>query len=141
MKTIQNYLWMFALIALLPLTGQSAELDRLAGKWAVEKKTEYGEKAKYILEFKGETFKFWIKSLEGQTAIYAEGKAKVSTVGDLKVLLLTDIKGGESEDNISPIYDDRSIVYRMGYKSLTLATNFESHRDEEPSMDTYKKVD
>lgn len=141
MKTIQNYLWMLALMALLPLTGQSAELDRLTGKWEVEKKTEYGEKAKYILEFQKNTFKFWVKSLEGDTAIYAEGKAKVTTVGDLKVLLLIDIKGGESESDISPIYDDRSIVYRMGYKSLTLATNFESHRDEEPSLDTYKKVD
>lgn len=141
MKTIQNYIWVLALTALVPLMGQAAELDRLAGKWAVEKRTEYGEKAKYVLEFKSDTFKFWVQSLEGDTAIYAEGKAKVTTVGDLKVLLLTDIKAGESETDISPIYDDRTIAYRLGYKTLNLAMNFEGHREEEPSLDIYKKVD
>lgn len=71
--------------------------------------------------------------------IYATGEAKTEKAGDLRILKLTDIKAGESENNIADIYDDRTIVYRTGYRTLTLATNFESYRDEEPSLDVYKK--
>ncbi len=139
MKTILKYFLLLTVATLLTTKGEAAELDRLAGKWAVEKTNDDGQKFKQVLEFKEAKFKFWMQTLEGETFIYAEGKASAEKAGDLKILKLTDIKAGESESNIADIYDDRTIVYRMGYRTLTLATNFESFRDEEPSLDVYKK--
>ena len=139
MKTILKYSILLTLTALFTFTGQAADLDRLAGKWAVEKTNDDGQKFKQIIEIKDAKFKFWMQTLEGQTFIYATGKASAEKVGDLRILKLTDIKAGESEDNIADIYDDRTIVYRIGYRTLTLATNFESYRDEEPALDVYKK--
>lgn len=139
MKTILKFSLLIAMAALFTLSGQAADLDRIAGKWAVEKTNEDGQKFKQILEFKGATFKFWMKTIEGDTFIYATGKASAEKVGDLRILKLTDIKAGESEDNIADIYDDRTIVYRLGYRTFTAATNFESYRDEEAALDVYKK--
>ena len=139
MKTILKYSILITLTTLLTLTTQAADLDRLAGKWVVEKTNDDGQKLKQIIEITGDKFKFWIQTPEGQTMIYATGEAKTEKAGDLRILKLTDIKAGESENNIADIYDDRTIVYRTGYRTLTLATNFESYRDEEPSLDVYKK--
>ena len=132
---------LLTLTALFTLNGEAADLDKFAGKWIVEKTSAEGQKFNQILEFKDAKFKFWMKSLDGSTFIYAQGNASAEKVGDLRILKLTDIKAGESEDNIADIYDDRTVVYRMGYKTLTTATNFESYRDEDPSLDVYKKQD
>jgi hypothetical protein len=140
MKTILKYSILLTLTALFTFTGQAADLDRLAGKWAVEKTNDDGQKFKQVLELKDAKFNFWMKTLEGDTFIYATGKASAEKVGDLRILKLTDIKAGESEDNIADIYDDRTIVYRMGYRTLTLATNFESYRDEEGCFGCLQKT-
>ena len=139
MKTILKYFILLTLTALFTFKGEAADLDKLAGKWAVKKTNDDGQKFKQILEFKDTKFKFWMKNLEGQTFIYAEGNASAEKVGDIRILKLTDIKAGEGEDNIADIYDDRTLVYRTGYKTLTTATNFESYRDEKPALDVYKK--
>ncbi|MBT5925649.1 MAG: hypothetical protein HOH33_03425, partial [Verrucomicrobia bacterium] len=121
MKTILKYFILLTLTALFTFKGEAADLDKLAGKWAVKKTNDDGQKFKQILEFKDTKFKFWMKNLEGQTFIYAEGNASAEKVGDIRILKLTDIKAGEGEDNIADIYDDRTLVYRTGYKTLTTA--------------------
>ena len=141
MKTILKYLSVITFLALIHFSAKADDLGKLSGKWMVEKENTEGQKYKQVLEFKEKTFKFWIKSPQGQTMIYAEGAAKIQKVNDLHLLMLKDIKAGESETNISAIYDDRTIVYRMGYKAMTVATNFESSRDEDPEIDIYKKVE
>jgi len=139
MKTTLKYLLLCPLIAMLLSTAQAADIDRLAGKWLAEKTNEDGQKFKQILEFKGNKFKFWVQSMDGNTFIYAEGNTKTEKVGDLRVLKFVDIKAGDSETNIEEIYDDRTVVYRLGYKTVTIAMNFESYRDEDPELDLYKK--
>ena len=53
---------------------------------------------------------------------------------------VTDIKGGASEADLSPVDDDRTLVYQLGYDSWTVASNFDKERDQAPSLDVYKKV-
>ncbi len=112
----------------------------MQGLWSVTKKTDQGIEYKQEIEIKDSGFVFRVYGQDDKVAIYAKGKVETEKAGTLKVVKFTDIKAGSSADNIEPIYDNRTGVYRLGYNTFTVAMNFDGYRDEDPTVDVYKKV-
>ena len=128
-----------AVTTLFALTALSDDLAKLEGKWSVSK-TRDGESYTQSLEIKKDAFKFKI-SRGADVAIYAEGKLKLEKSGPFNVVKFTDIKGGTSESDVSPIDDDHVSIYVLGENTWTVAANFDKERDEQkPSLDAYVKA-
>lgn len=124
---------------LFALTALADDLAKLEGKWSVSK-TRDGESYTQSLEIKKDAFKFKI-SRGTDVAIYAEGKLKLEKSGPFNVVKFTDIKGGTSESDVSPIDDDHVSIYVLGENTWTVAANFDKERDEQkPSLDAYVKA-
>jgi len=117
----------------------AAETDALQGKWKADKEFD-GRKATYHLEIKKDTFNFEMKGSDGETRFFLKGKVKLEKQGAFKTFTLHDIKGGEFEAELKEIEDTRAFVYITGWKSLTLAGNFDRERDnEEANITVYRK--
>ncbi|NLH74596.1 MAG: hypothetical protein GX456_16225 [Verrucomicrobia bacterium] len=113
----------------------------IEGKWTLKKKDpRYGEVTQTV-EFKNNSFTFRVVDKENSTVLYAKGKASVEKLGPFKVIKLTEIEGGQSENDLWPTSDDRTIVYSAGWNALTVAVNFDRERsDEEVESQKYTKV-
>jgi hypothetical protein len=122
-----------------PVLGQS--FSEIQGKWTLKKNSSNWGEVTQHLELKDERFTYKVVSRSGETLLAAKGSVKVERLGPFKVMRLTDIQGGYSENALEPVYDDRAIVYTTGWNSLTVALNFDRARDgEDPEADTYRKV-
>ena len=117
----------------------AADTDELQGKWKGGREID-GNKVTFNLEIKKEDFRFELKDANGDTQMFVKGTIKVEKQGEFKTLLLRDMEGGQSENDIQSIDDTRSFVYVTGWKTLTLAGNFDRQRDnEEPTLTVYRK--
>lgn len=120
---------------------RAVELDDLQGKWKTERDID-GDQANFTLEIKDDQFRFQWKNSEGQMRLYAEGKVKVQDLGPFQSMTLYEIKAGDSPSDLEAVNDERAYVYVTGYKTLTMAGNFDKRRDnEQPSVIVYRKVD
>ena len=117
----------------------AADADELQGKWKANREID-GNKVTFNLDIEKESFKFEIKDANGDIQMFVKGNIKVETQGEFKTLLLRDMEGGQSENDLQSIDDPRSFVYITGWKTLTLASNFDRQRDnEEAELTVYRK--
>lgn len=115
------------------------DLERLAGKWVVTKTTDEGQKYSQVIEIKKDKLTFKILDQDQSVRLYAEGTIKLEKLGPFNVMKVTDIKGGSNENDLSPVDDDRTLIYQLGYDTWTIASNFDKQRDQKPSVDVYKR--
>jgi hypothetical protein len=141
---MKKYLFTTILAGALTLAAGSAlgqSFSDIQGKWTLQKKTDRFGDATQTVEFKDNAFTYKVTSKEGDTLLYAKGKAKVEKLGPFNVVKLTDIEGGNSESNLQSVDDDRTIIYSTGWNTLTVAVNFDRSRDgEDTTADTYNKA-
>ncbi len=141
---MKKYLFTTILAGALALAAGSAlgqSFSDIQGKWTLNKKTDRFGDATQTVEFKDNAFTYKVTSKEGDTLLYAKGKAKVEKLGPFNVVKLTDIEGGNSDSNLQSVDDDRTIIYSTGWNTLTVAVNFDRSRDgEDVAADTYNKA-
>lgn len=115
------------------------DLQRLAGKWAVTKTSDDGQKYTQIIEIKNDKLTFKVLGEDKSLRLYAEGSIKLEKLGPFNVMKVSDIRGGPNENDLSPVDDDRTLIYQLGYDTWTIASNFDKQRDEKPSVDVYRR--
>ena len=131
----------FGLLGTLSVLGQTAASSEIQGKWTLKKNSDRWGEVTQTVEFKDTSFTYRVQSKQGDTILFAKGKVKLEKLGSFKVMKLTDIAGGYSEDSLEPTNDDRDIIYLTGWNSLTVALNFDRERsDEKAEVDTYSKA-
>lgn len=113
----------------------AGEIDRFKGKWKA--KTDFqGSETEITIDFDGASVKFDIGGF-----IVGQAKAVVSEHDGFKFLSFKDLEAGESFDSLNPVDTELKNVYSFGYRSFTLASNFESTATEDPKLVVYKKLD
>jgi uncharacterized protein (TIGR03067 family) len=125
---------------LFALSVSADDLDKLSGKWSVNKTNDQGQAYAQTIEVKKDKFTFKISGKDGSVYLYAEGHIKVEKLGPFQVIKLTDIKAGQSETDTQSIDDDRTSIYQLDRDTWTLASNFDKERNQKPVVDVYKKV-
>ena len=118
-------------------------METLAGKWSCQKTNEDGQKYIQQIEIKTNKFIFKITDKDGDTMIYAEGKAKLDKAGPFKTINFTDIQAGQSSTQLDPIDDTFTSIYTLdGDSAWLLVMNFDKERGEQfkPSLDVMRKV-
>jgi hypothetical protein len=117
----------------------AAESDALQGKWKADKEMN-GSKVSVSLEITKDQFVYVIKDGTGDTRLFVKGKFKLEQQGAFKTFTVQDMQGGASKDDLKPVDETRAFVYITGWKSLTLAANFDRQRDnEQPELTSYRK--
>jgi len=130
----------FAAVCGTPAFGQ--DLEALAGKWSCQKTNEDGQRYTQQIEIKKDKFTFKIADKDGDTMIYAEGKAKLEKVGPFNAITFTDIQAGQSSAQLDPIDDTYTSIYKLDGDTLLLVMNFDKERGEQfkPGLDVMRKV-
>lgn len=126
-------------LTLIATTARADEWDKFNGKWTTKKSNDDGRTWSQVIEINKGKFKFRVLSSSGDLRLYAEGDVKIEKHGPFSALKFYNIRGGESEDSLETVDDDRVVIYQMGYESLTIAENFDRERDNPPSVDKYTK--
>ena len=128
------------LSGLLAFAAEAPDTAKLQGKWEVKKTNRQGQKVTQVLEIKKDQLVFKVFSEDDQLRLYASGKIKVEKLGPFNILKVMDIKAGSSESEAEALNDDRTIIFQAGDDELTLATNLDKERDDQPpTLDVYKK--
>ena len=120
-------------------TSQADEWDKFNGKWTAKKSNDEGRSWTQIIEIKSGKFKFSILSTSGETRLYAEGEVKLEKHGPFNALKFHNMKAGESADRIESVDEERTVIYQLGYDTLTVAADFDKERETPPSADKYTK--
>jgi hypothetical protein len=140
-KLINYYL---AFLSLLIAFGSSAafagDLESLAGKWSVKKTNDNGQSYTQTVSFKKDKFTFKIVGSDDKTYLYAEGDVKVEKLGTFKSIKFSNIKAGRSADELEPVDDDRTSIYKLEEGNFTLASNFDKDREKGPTIEVYIKA-
>jgi hypothetical protein len=137
MKNIISILVCVVLTTTLALAGDLP--DNIQGKWSVKRTNSSGEPVIQKLVFKGDTFEFRMMSEGGSTLLFAKGKAKVETAGKVKVIMLSDIKAGQSESETESVDMEYQAPVRVSSGTMYLASGLDEEREEAPRVDAYKK--
>jgi hypothetical protein len=138
MKMILGVLWAGAVLA----SGAelSPALKSLQGKWTGERTNSEGRRSAMVLEIKDDKLNFRATDSDGNVRLIAKGTVKTESAGALRVLTLTDLKAGRSEDDLQPVDDDRTSVFTLRDGKLFLGSGFDKARDNErPRVDEYTK--
>ena len=131
----------FAAVCVTPAFGD--DLETLAGKWSVQKTNEDGQRYTQQIEIKKDKFIYKIADRDGDTMIYAEGKAKLEKLGPFKAISFTDIQAGQSSSQLDPIDDTFTSIYTLdGDSTWMLVMNFDKDHGEQfkPGLDVMRKV-
>jgi len=131
----------FAAVCVTPVFGD--DMETLVGKWSCQKTNEDGQKYIQQIEIKTNKFTFKIADKDGDTMIYAEGKAKLEKAGPFKTIIFTDIQAGQSSSQLDPIDDTFTSIYTLdGDSTWKLVMNFDKERGEQfkPGMDVMHKA-
>ncbi len=140
MKITSLLLAAFAGLLATSSLAQADDLEKIAGKWTVNRTNEQGQAFTQTIEIKKDKLTFKVTGGDGATRLFAAGDIKLEKCGVFNVMKVTNLKAGESESETSPIEDDRTLIYQIGYNTWTLASNFDKEREEDPRIDVYKKV-
>jgi len=129
-------------LAMVTATSAVAQsFSDVQGKWIVKKKSGRFGEATQTIEFKDAKFTYKVVSKDGETLLYAKGKAKVEKLGPFNVIKLTEIEGGRSESELQAVDDDRTVIYMLADDTVTIALNFDRSREgEDTECDTYTKA-
>ena len=133
----------FSLLTIFMFCSSSAiadDLERLAGKWSLNKTNAEGQAYSQTIEIKKDKFTFKIVGSDDKVRLYAEGEIKLEKLGPFQVIAFTKIKAGQSASELEPVDDDRTSIYQLGDDTWTLGSNFDKERNQKPSADVYKKV-
>ncbi len=141
---MKKYLLTTAIACVLAMvattTSRAQSFSDLQGKWEMKKKTARFGEATQTLEFKDQKFTYKVVSKDGETLLFAKGKAKVEKLGPFNVVKLTDIEGGRAETDLQAVDDERTIIYATGENSVNFAMNFDRSREgEETECSTFTK--
>jgi uncharacterized protein (TIGR03067 family) len=117
------------------------DLEKLAGKWSVNKTNDQGQAYTQSIEIKKDKFTFRIMRSDGTLRLYATGDVKLDKLGPFNVMKLTNIKAGQSESDTGPLDDDRALIYQLEENSWTVASNFDKERNQKPAVDVYRRAD
>jgi len=137
MKNVLSILFCLALTATLALAGDLPE--SIQGKWSLKRTNDSGQPVIQKLVFKGGTFKFRLMSEGGSTLMYAEGKAQIQVAGKVSVLMLSEIKAGQSDSGLEAVDMVYQAPVRVSSSTMYLASGLDEEREESPRMDAYKK--
>jgi len=123
------------------LAAETGDLDRVQGTWEVKKKNDAGEAYKQVLVIEKDKLTFKMVDSDDSVRLMAKGSIKLEKAGSISIMKIVNLEAGGSEGELSPIYDDRTVVYRVGFSTISVATNFDADRDDGgPALDTYRKV-
>jgi len=116
-------------------------LEPLQGKWSVTKTNREGSRYSQVIEITRDKFTFRATGEDQQVRLFAKGTVNVEKAGPFDALILSDIQGGRSEDELKPVDDRRASVYALRDGKLILAGNFDRERDKEnPGVDAYVRL-
>lgn len=123
------------LICLMAHVAVADELDRFKGKWTG--KTDFqGADVEMTLEIDGSKVTFDMGGF-----IVGTAKVTLTSAGGFRMLSFTEVQAGESLGSLNAVDADSKHVYSFGYRSFTLASNFDDAATEDPKLTIYKKVD
>jgi hypothetical protein len=118
----------------------SPALKSLQGRWTGERVNSEGGRNKAVLEIKDDKLEYRAFDGDGGLRFIAKGSLKVEKAGDLRALVITDIRAGREQDNLEPVDDDRTSVYALREGKLYLASGFDKPRDNErPRVEEFTK--
>ena len=137
-----------ALLAILGLTAVCAtpalgdDLQALTGKWSVQKTNEDGQSYVQHIEIKTNKFTFKITDKDGDTMLYAEGKAKLDKAGPFNTITFSDIQAGQSAGQLDAVDDTFTSIYKLDGDTWMLVMNFDKDHGEQfkPTLDVMRKV-
>jgi len=130
----------FAAVCVTPAFGD--DMEALTGKWSVQKTNEDGQRYTQQIEIKKDKFTFKITDKDGDTMIYAEGKAKLDKAGPFNTISFTDIQAGQSSAQLDAIDDTYTSIYKLEGDTWLLVMNFDKDHGEQfkPTLDVMRKV-
>ena len=138
MKAIFGVLFVGAVMA--TAAEISPALKGLQGRWNGERTNSEGQRNKSVLEIKDDKMEFRALDGDGSVRFIAKGNVKIEKAGDLRALVITDIRAGRDADNLEPVDDDRTSVYTLREGKLYLASGFDKPRDNErPRLEEFTK--
>ena len=143
MKTqITAFLTVLGLAAVCATPALGDDLEALAGKWSVQKTNDDGQRYTQQIEIKKDKFTFKITDKDGDTLIYAEGKAKLDKAGPFSTISFTDIQAGQSSAQLDAIDDTFTSIYKLDGDTWMLVMNFDKDHGEQfkPSLDVMRKL-
>jgi hypothetical protein len=118
----------------------SPSLDTLQGAWSAKRTNQEGQVVSQVLEIKNDRLTFKLMSAEGELRFFAKGAASVQKLGPFQTLKISDIKAGQSEDSAETVDDERTSVFVLDGETLTLASNFDKVRaNQPPRTETYSR--
>lgn len=118
----------------------SPALKSLQGKWNGERVNSEGRHNKAAIEIKDDKLEYRAFDNDGGLRFIARGAVKVEKAGDLRALIITDIRAGRDADNLEAVDDDRTSVYTVREGKLYLASGFDKARDNErPRVEEFTK--
>jgi len=109
----------------------SPALKSLQGKWNGERVNSDGKRSKATIEVKDDKMEYRAFNNDGELRFIAKGNLKIEKAGDLRVLVISDIRAGRDADNLEPTDDDRTSAYAVREGKLYLASGFDKARDNE----------
>lgn len=115
------------------------DLEQLSGTWTTRKTNEEGQAYKQTIEIKKDKLTFKILGPNDRLILMATADVKVAPLGPFKSLSITNIKAGGSADELEPVSDDRTSLYRLEGDKLTLVTDLDKERDQKPALDIYTR--
>jgi hypothetical protein len=127
-------------LALTVHAADSSGLDSLQGSWTTKRTNQEGQVLSQVLEIKNDRLTFKLMSAEGELRFVAKGTASTQKLGPFQTLKITDIKAGQSEDSAETVDDERASVFLLDGDTLTLASNFDKVRaNQPPRADIYAR--
>jgi len=113
-------------------------LEALQGAWSTKRTNQENQVVSQVLEFGKDRMTFKIVGADGEVRLFAKGAVAVQKLGPFQTLKITDILAGRSEDSTEAVDDERASVFVLDGDTLTLASNFDKARaDQPPRAETY----
>jgi len=119
---------------------ESAELEKLQGKWECKKTDENGQKIILVLEINKEKLTFRILNDDRTPQFIAKAEVKFDTFGPFKAFTSKNIKAGTTEDSLESVDEEYSHVYQVDGDIWYVTMNFDKQRERPPAMDVYRKT-
>jgi len=111
---------------------ESSGVDALLGSWSGKRTNQDGQVVSQLLEFKKDSMTFKITGADGELQFFAKGTVAVQKFGPFQAVKITEIRAGQSEDSTEAVDDERMSVFVVNGDTLTLASNFDKVRANQP---------
>ena len=127
-------------VVLAATAADSPNLDALQGVWSAKRTNQEGQVVSQVLEIRKDRMSFKLFGANGEIRFFAKGAVAVQQLGPFQTLKITGIQAGRSEDSAEAVDDERTSVFLLDGDSLTLASNFDKARaDQPPRAETYSR--